>query len=86
MKTKVLKFGMPVMAFLLAIVFAFATTPETVVEESTLVPGYILQNGKCIPVTTCSTTPGPVCMYSGVIARTKVNNNECGSFLYHWSN
>jgi len=46
MRTKILKFGMPLMAFLLAIVFAFATngTPQT---DNGLVTGYIFQKGNC---------------------------------------
>lgn len=49
MRTKILKFGMPLMAFLLAIVFAFATNekPEPV---DTLVNGYLISTG-------CNTTP-----------------------------
>ncbi len=86
MKTKVLKLGMPLLAFMLAIVFAFASTPETAVGESSLVPGYIQQSGKCVEVTVCSTKEGPLCMYNGLVARTKINNDQCGSFLYHWAN
>lgn len=86
MKTKLLKFGMPLMAFLLAIVFAFATSPEADVEESALVPGYILQNGQCIQVRTCNDLGGPICMYNGVAVRAKISDTQCGSFLTHWVN
>ena len=40
MRTKILKFGMPLMAFLLAIVFAFATN-EKPTTSNDLVVGYI---------------------------------------------
>ncbi|PKO99283.1 MAG: hypothetical protein CVU03_02450 [Bacteroidetes bacterium HGW-Bacteroidetes-2] len=86
MKTKVLKFGMPLMAFLLAIVFAFATSPEAVVEESASFTGYILQNGKCVEVRTCNNAGGPLCMYNGAPVRTKISDTQCGSFLTHWVN
>lgn len=61
MKTKFLKFGMPVMAFLLAIVFAFATNepPQT---ENSLVTGYIFQKGNCnITPHECGNIDGPIC-------------------------
>ncbi|MDC8000108.1 DUF6520 family protein [Aequorivita todarodis] len=85
MKTKILKFGMPLMAFLLAIVFAFATNSKPASEDVALVDGYIFQNGKCEFVTKCSTIPGPSCMV-GATLRTKINETQCGSELYHWSN
>lgn len=46
MKTKLLKFGMPFMAFMLAIVFAFATE-NAPTKDSSLVMGYIYLNGMC---------------------------------------
>ncbi|MEX0995896.1 MAG: DUF6520 family protein [Flavobacteriaceae bacterium] len=86
MKTKLLKLGMPLMAFLLAIVFAFATSPEKAVEESASFPGYILQKDKCVQVRTCNNDGGPLCMYNGVAVRTKISDTQCGSFLTHWGN
>lgn len=47
MRTKILKFGMPLMAFLLAIVFAFATN-EKPTAKNDLVVGYI--TSMCTPV------------------------------------
>ena len=61
MKTKILKFGMPLMAFLLAIVFAFASNgkPES---ESTLVAGYILSNEHCVQTpNSCTVMDGNIC-------------------------
>ena len=86
MKTKLLKFGMPLMAFLLAIVFAFATNSKPVPEDIALVNGYIMQNGKCTLVRTCSTNPGPKCFVGGTILRTKINETQCGAELFHWTN
>ena len=65
MKTKILKFGMPLMAFLLAIVFAFATneTPDT---SSVLVDGYILSNGcKPKPIHDCTVNGNDICVVDG---------------------
>ena len=89
MKTKVLKFGLPLAVFMLAIVFAFATNSTTKAEDASLasVPGYIFQNGKCERVTTCSTEEGPLCMYGTTIAHNKINETQCGlQQLYQWSN
>lgn len=74
------------MAFLLAIVFAFASNSKTPSEDDALLSGYIFKNGKCENVTVCSDIPGPLCMSNGVVARTKINETQCGSQLYHWSN
>lgn len=48
MKTKILKIGMPIMVFMLAIVFAFATEKNTTEDESLFVKGYILENNTCV--------------------------------------
>lgn len=47
MRTKILKFGMPLMAFLLAVVFAFATNGKQTTSKD-LVIGYI--TSECTPV------------------------------------
>lgn len=86
MKTKLLKLGMPLMAFMLAIVFAFATNSKPVSEDMALVDGYIFQNGKCEFVRQCSNIPGPRCVVEGMTLRTKINETQCGSELYHWNN
>ena len=84
MRTKFLKIGMPIMVFMMAIVFAFASTSTTKAEDAALVlvPGYILQNGICQQVTICETDPGPVCLFNGVVARTRINETQCGSQLF----
>jgi len=87
MKTKFLKMGMPVMAFLLAVVFAFAFTPSSEMETALFpVDGYIFQKGKCEVVKTCSLTPGPLCMHNGQVLRTRINETQCGSQLFEWVN
>lgn len=72
MRTKILKIGMPLMVFMLAIVFAFATpTKEEKNNVQTL--GYIQQTNDCVQVLhNCSLTPGPVCQIGGnIVFRTK---------------
>lgn len=86
MKTKVLKLGLPLAVFMLAIVFAFASNSTTKAEDTSLAlePGYIFQNGKCEQVTTCNQISGNLCMYGGTIVRAKINETQCGVQLYHW--
>lgn len=86
MRTKILKFGMPLMAFLLAMVFAFATNSKPIPEDMALVDGYIMQNGQCKAVRQCSLNDGPKCIVGGVTLRTKINETQCGSELFHWNN
>lgn len=88
MKTKFLKLGLPLAVFMLAIVFAFASNSTTKAQDTSLalVPGYIFQDGKCQQVATCSTVPGPRCIVEGMTLRTKINETQCGSELYHWNN
>lgn len=86
MKTKILKFGMPLMAFLLAIVFAFASNSKSAADDLAAINGYILQNGICEEVTTCNNLGGVPCMFNGVVVRAKINQTHCGLQLYNWSN
>ena len=84
MRTKFLKIGLPIMVFMMAIAFAFASNSSTKVEDETLalVPGYILQNGFCQQVTICETDPGPACLYNGVLVRSRINETMCGHVLF----
>lgn len=49
MKTRILKLGMPVMAFLMAIAFAFASENKPSENDDALTTGYIMQSGLCVP-------------------------------------
>lgn len=76
MKTKILKFGMPLMAFLLAIVFAFATEKSVTVDEDVLIAGYIGTPLSCTPAPkNCATTGSNVCKYNGQSVHL---NSDCG--------
>lgn len=85
MKTKLLKFGMPLMAFMLAIAFAFATEHRTSEEDHSLVTGYIYNHDQsdCFPVLTeCSPSGSFVCTIDGeTIFRIK-NGTSCLMQLY----
>ncbi|NGX82687.1 DUF6520 family protein [Aequorivita sp. KMM 9714] len=83
MRTKILKFGMPVMVFLLTIVFAFANVNNTPVEDNALITGYILSTAGCTPVSTDCVieSGGPVCKYG---EKTVHRNPNCTDFLYEW--
>ncbi|MGC1631481.1 MAG: DUF6520 family protein [Gelidibacter sp.] len=80
MKTKIFKSLMPMMVFMLAIVFAFASTSSSEVKDLTQapIPGYIYQNNKCVQVTTCSLDFGPLCMVGETPARNKISDTQCG--------
>lgn len=72
------------MAFLLAIVFAFATGNDKPVKEDTLIDGYIGMVGNCSKVqVNCTTTDGPVCKYTS--GQTVHRDLGCSTFLYEWT-
>ncbi|MGB3343642.1 MAG: DUF6520 family protein [Aequorivita sp.] len=82
MRTKILKFGMPMMAFLLAIVFVFATEKRTSVEEDSLITGYIGTVENCnVAAKNCSSINGPVCKYLG---QTVHRYGNCSDLLFEW--
>ena len=85
MRTKILKFGMPLMAFLLAIVFAFAAEKSTPVEGTALITGYISNPGGCQPVlTNCALDGTKICTYS---EKSVHKNSDCGPvFLWERMN
>lgn len=84
MRTKILKFGMPLMAFLLAIVFAFATEKGVSVEDTALTTGYIQNTLSCdLAPKNCSfQITDVVCTYNGKAVH---RNYPCTPlFLYEW--
>lgn len=86
MKTKFLKIGMPIMVFMLAIVFAFASEKNTTESEILTTPGYIFQNGMCtLAPRTCSDTPGPVCQVGGLIVHKVNNGTFCSIPMTNWN-
>lgn len=84
MRTKFLKIGLPVMVFMLAIVFAFASNSTTKAEDTSLalVPGYIMIGTKCEYVTMCEDAGSQPCLYNNVVVRKRINETQCGTQLY----
>lgn len=75
MRTKILKIGMPIMVFLLAIVFAFAT-PTQEEKNNIQIPGYIQELNDCVQRShNCTTNPGIVC----TIGLNTVYSNKAGT-------
>lgn len=87
MKTKFLKIGMPIMVFLLAIVFAFATEKTTAENESLLISGYIYKDGKCENATRdCSNDGAFHCTEGGLqVYMNQLSDTVCSVELFHWS-
>jgi hypothetical protein len=78
MKTKFLKFGMPLMVFMLAIVFAFANETNAVESEALTIPGYIFENQQCKPARSCNNEGSLPCLQSGVqVYMTNLGGTSC---------
>jgi len=79
MKTKKLKFFVPVSVFMFAVAAAFAfNTPKTgnVLAE----PGYIFKNNVCQQDGQCANTAGPVCTHNGM-QLFRLNGTSCFEVL-----
>lgn len=86
MKTLKMKFVLPVMAFMFAIVAAFASH-STEDSSLALVDGYIYQNNICQPEVKCQTTGSIVCTHNGMQVFGKSGTNQCFRTLYlPWQN
>lgn len=79
MKTKIFKTGLPIMAFLMAIGFAFATQNKT---EDTLIPEYIVQNGCTLVTRGCNNMSTKVCKL-GTDQVFGWNQTTCNQVLFH---
>jgi hypothetical protein len=82
MKRRFLKFVMPVFAFMLAVVFAFASSGNEVASEQALVPGYIYMDNECKLVTHCNEGTFEVCTFNGSPVYEYINKTTCGNVLY----
>lgn len=85
MKTNLLKRALPVMVFMMAIAFAFASENVSSESEETLVTGYIFQNGKCITAPKdCNQLLGPACIYLGnQVYLNKEGDTSCSVPMTH---
>lgn len=83
MRTKILKFGMPLMAFLLAIVFAFATE-NNAPKDDALVQGYIFLNNDCVTTTKlCNNVGGIPCIVGGNQVYSLDLGKSCANAMTH---
>lgn len=68
MKTNFFKFSLPVLVFLTAIVFAYASEKSEKTQETHLVPGFIFQDNVCTEASReCENTGGPTCMQGSLV-------------------
>lgn len=81
MKTRKVRLALPFVAFMLAIVAAFATVPEPD-NETALVQGYILQNGTCHAAIMCSDQGEVRCSSNGKWANKFTSPTVCDQPLF----
>ncbi len=85
MKTKIFKTGLPIMAFLMAIAFAFATEKKETSEPEAIY--YIMENGLCTSVDTeCNRVSSIPCVYgafSTQVFEKRLSNTACDVPLTH---
>lgn len=92
MKTKFLKLGMPILAFMLAIVFAFASQDSTSLEEEAYVIGFVYNTAgtHCVPANKdCAITGQVPCQQLDGKDIYRVANpagTMCSIALYEWPN
>ncbi|MAP80982.1 MAG: hypothetical protein CL526_07820 [Aequorivita sp.] len=83
MRTKILKFGMPLLAFLLAIVFAFATE-NNAPKDDALVQGYIFWNNDCVTTTKVCNNQGTIpCKEAGNQVYSLDLGKSCANAMTH---
>lgn len=84
MKTKMIKMGLPGMAFLIAIALAFATDSKAS-EKEALITGYIFQNGHCVQAPKdCNQIGALTCSYLGFqVFQNKISDTSCSVPMTH---
>jgi len=87
MKTKIFKTGLPIMAFLMAIGFAFATQNTNSSKDDLSRLGYIRQGNLCVPTPKmCDESNIVPCKYGGVqLYGSNNNGTTCPILLSHSS-
>lgn len=88
MKTKFLKIGMPIMVFMLAIVFAFATEKTNTENESVLITGYVMQGTSCVTSTKDCNNIGAIPCKDDAgrdVYLIRLSNTFCSDQLFHWA-
>lgn len=83
MKTRIFKVVMPFVAFMTAIVFAFATGNKMSEEMNAPVTGYIENLDTCKPAPKdCSLFGDQICTYMG---KTVHRSSDCSGLLFEWN-
>jgi len=84
MRTRIFKIVLPLMAFMLATAFAFATDQKFSGDDD-LVKGYIFQNNHCIFVDQgCNNLSDTPCIYNDVYQIYRENHTTyCSSPMTH---
>jgi len=75
------------MAFMLAIVFAFATEKPITENESMLITGYIYKDGKCENSTRNCSNSGQYPCTDGInqVYMHKLSETVCSQELFNWT-
>lgn len=91
MKTKVLKFGLPLAVFMMAIVFAFASQNNTSLEEDAFVLGFVYNDAgtQCVQANKdCSFDIGVPCQQlddgKHIYRFSNPAGTMCFETLYEW--
>lgn len=84
MKRKIFKFGLPLMAFMVAGAMSVASVNESTAEAPLATTGYIWQNGVCTPnAKVCNELPGGLCTTDIGSFPIYRNQTVCTSQLMH---
>lgn len=92
MKTKILKFGLPLAVFMLAIMFAFATQDNTSLEEEVYLSGFVYNAAgtRCVSANKdCTPELGIPCQQADGKSIYRFSNpagTMCSVALYEWPN
>ena len=87
MKTNFLKSSLPILVFLVAIVFAYASEKSVQTQDSYLVQGFIFQDNACRDATKeCENTGGPLCMQGSLVVHESktLDNTVCLIPMTNW--
>lgn len=79
MKTTNFKWMMPMVAFLFAVIFAFASQNQGEEQSNSQLQAAVNIGGQChdVPLEDCWTGVGPDCKYSGMQVFLKDNETSC---------
>jgi hypothetical protein len=83
MKKRIVKTVLPLLAFMLATAFAFATDQKSS-EDEAQTGEYIFRNGKCESITRgCNNQSTTLCTYDDYQVYSENNGTSCRNVMYH---